>query len=219
LLTTPRAARGIGEAIREEARARIDRELEQATVQSAAKLALRTQAAMRQVALAEKGSESGDTRRQNLRNAIEAIREARGCATHLGDKATEGWTYMFEAFCLRGLSRYQEAIAQQLTGMNLLERSDALDYYNLACFYALVENDTGTRQNLVRAIELGGELWRRHARVDADLAAMREAGRLADLLGCGTNEGDAPYIGALDGPPSPNGGSGLVAAGQNCVSH
>jgi hypothetical protein len=55
--------RSISAGIREEARVRIDKELAEfnRAVRSAAKLALRTQAAMRQVYVAEKWSESDDT--------------------------------------------------------------------------------------------------------------------------------------------------------------
>lgn len=201
--------RGISETIREEARSRIDRELKEftGTVQTATQLALRTQAAMRQVYLAEKWSESSESQRQNFRNAIEAIKEARNCASTLADRATEGWTYIFEAYCLRGLKRYSEAIAQQLAGMNLLERSDPLDYYNLGCFYALVNNESAAKVNLARAIELGGELYRRHATRDADLAPMRDAGKLKGLIETDTSAVEESYIAGLDGPPPPAGAS------------
>ena len=110
----------------------------------------------------------------------------------MNDEATDGWTYIFEAYCLSRLERYSEAIAQQVTGMNLIERSDPLDYYNLACFNALGRNEEAALRNLERAIELGGELYRKHAAKDPDITLLREAGKLEALIGTDVPEGEAP---------------------------
>jgi hypothetical protein len=175
--------KGIAESVKREARSRIDGELHafRETVNAAAELAVRTQAALRMAYLAEKWSESEDNRFSCFARAIGAIRDARSAAIRLDDIRTVAWTHSFEAYCLRGQERYGEAVTEQLIAVQSEER-DPLDLYNLACYQALSRQPEQAKRTLEAAIGTAGERFRRHAAGDPDFAAMRASGALNELL-------------------------------------
>lgn len=175
--------KGIAEGVKREARSRIDGELRvfRETINAAAELAVRTQAALRMAYLAEKWSESEDNRFSSFSRAIDAIRDARSAATKLKDGRTVAWTHSFEAYCLRGQERYSEAVGEQLIAVQSEER-DSLDLYNLACYQALNGQPEPAKKTLELAIGTAGDRYRRHAAGDPDFAAMRASGALDELL-------------------------------------
>lgn len=175
--------KGIAESVKREARSRINVELQafRETISAAAELAVRTQAALRMAYLAEKWSESEDNKFSSFARAIGAIRDARSAATRLKDARTVAWTHSFEAYCLRGQERYDEAVSEQLIAVQSEER-DPLDLYNLACYQALNRQPEQAKKTLELAIGTAGDRYRRHAAGDPDFAEMRASGALDELL-------------------------------------
>jgi tetratricopeptide (TPR) repeat protein len=176
--------RGIAERVRREARRRIDVELGvfRETIRAATDLAVRAQAAMRQVNLAEKWTEAEDNKRSCFRRAIAAIHEARKAAAVLQDDLTERWTHSFEAYCLSSLGRHSEAVSEQVIALQTNADPDPLDLYNLACYYANDQKYDQAKKVLERVIVSTGDNYRCHAAADPDFAEMRKAGMLDDLL-------------------------------------
>jgi hypothetical protein len=91
--------------------------------------------------------------------------------------------HTFEAYCLRALKRYSEAVEEQLISMQLVTVDEPLDHYNLACYYALVGNASAAGAQLKLTIEGGGERFKTYAKNDADFTAVRDQREITEILG------------------------------------
>lgn len=196
--------RNVADSVRDEARRRVDTEITELhrIISLWTQIAVRTQAALRLGSIADKLPPTDANRQSYLQRAIAAVRDVRLAAESLDDRATVTWTYSFEAYCLRGLRQYANAIAVQIIAMQMSEIDDPMDHYNAACFYALAGNAESAVVQLGLAIQSGGERYKTYAKSDLDFALIRNVAEVIALVGPPEpgSAVDAPEKGA---PPLP----------------
>jgi hypothetical protein len=83
-----------------------------------------------------------------------------------------GWEARFRATAIRERDP-EQARALYEEGL-LVAPQNPWAHYDLACWHALYGSADGARRLLERAIRLGGEAVREHAREDPDLASLRD---------------------------------------------
>jgi hypothetical protein len=151
--------------------------------------------ALLRVAIAERWSDSDDSRAYYFTKALENVRKAQEAVNEVPELSrTHAWLAGMDAYIQSALKNYKAAIAAQLNHIELTKKaepdkalSDWKLLFNLACYYTLDGQLDLAVEPLMTAISMSPTGARERAWTDGDLRAFRESaahlGKVRHLLG------------------------------------
>lgn len=151
---------------------------------TAKEIASQTLRAIRSITIAERSKPPEAAR---IRQALESVLEVRRQAERLSklgfcDRELEVWTVSMEGYCYASLNDFARAVEKQSEALRMAPRPDALGYVNLACYLAQAGKLDEAAGSLRTAIDQGGEVIKKKAATDPDLATLRSDRRFRDLF-------------------------------------